>query len=96
MSDGNVRCWGDNHNGQLGDGTRTERYTPGKVISISTALTVDAGGNTTCALVDPGPGVICWGSNPSGKLGIGRFDYATKPVLIKDTYRYILLPIIKK
>ena len=29
LDDGNIACWGNNDEGQLGDGTTTIRYLPG-------------------------------------------------------------------
>ncbi len=34
VAGGAVKCWGNNSNGQLGDGTNTTRYTAVDVLSI--------------------------------------------------------------
>ena len=44
LADGTVQCWGSNGNGQLGDGTTTNRLTPVLVSGITTATSVSAGG----------------------------------------------------
>lgn len=74
-TDGGVKCWGDNENGQLGDGTTTERVTPSPVVNPGgTPLTgiqaVTAGAYHTCALTTAG-GVKCWGWNITYELGDG-------------------------
>lgn len=63
----NVRCWGDNGFGQLGDGTTTSRSTP-QAISGLHASQVVAGDLHTCALLSVGT-VSCWGANGFGQLG---------------------------
>jgi alpha-tubulin suppressor-like RCC1 family protein len=76
MSDGTIKCWGKDDYGQLGDPNRTEYHTPFLVPGISDAIDVAAGGNQTCAIIDPTPkerdsgGLKCWGSNFYGELGI--------------------------
>ena len=73
LDDGSVACWGLNDNGQLGDGTTTNRDTPTQTASLGagrTAVAISAGGARTCAVLDDGS-VVCWGSNSNGALGDG-------------------------
>jgi len=74
-SNNQAYCWGDNHWGQLGDGTTTDRYTPVAVqLGDRPDLTVKQitanGGNHTCAIASNDQ-VYCWGDNEYGSLGDG-------------------------
>jgi alpha-tubulin suppressor-like RCC1 family protein len=83
ITNGNVRCWGRNDYGQLGNGAGGNRKTPVTVMYSASAklpyLTmVTAGGAHACAiLAQPGyqADVYCWGRNADGQLGRGNtFD----------------------
>ena len=66
-----VQCWGSNSDGQLGDGTTTDRSTPGAVSNIGAdVVSIKTGSFATCALLTGGT-AKCWGNNDNGRLGIG-------------------------
>ena len=70
-----LKCWGWDINGQLGDGgsntnTNTPPTTAIDLGTGRTAVAVGGGGYYTCALLDNGD-VKCWGSDEYGQLGDG-------------------------
>lgn len=66
-----MHCWGRNVNGQIGDGTTTNRLTPVAVSGLSSGVQAIAAGNEhVCALTSEGA-VRCWGINLFGGLGDG-------------------------
>jgi alpha-tubulin suppressor-like RCC1 family protein len=79
-TEGGVTCWGSNDNGQLGDGSRTDRTRPVSVKNLTVrAVAVAAGSAHTCILTEEG-GVKCWGRNKNGELGDGTGQRSSEPV----------------
>ena len=77
---GDVKCWGENWAGQLGDGTTITRLTPTRVASgVGSTAAVAAGTYHACALSRSGE-VACWGYNAGGQLGNGNHVNSTTPV----------------
>jgi alpha-tubulin suppressor-like RCC1 family protein len=74
MPDGSVWTWGDNDNGQLGNGTTVSSGSPGKVPGLANAIAIAAGNMHTLAMKSDGS-VWAWGDNGYGQLGIGTFTY---------------------
>jgi alpha-tubulin suppressor-like RCC1 family protein len=71
---GVVSCWGDNSFGQIGDGTTMPRPAPTPTLALARpAVALDAGGRTTCAVLDDGR-IQCWGANGNGELGNGTVN----------------------
>ena len=65
LSDGSVRCWGQNTDGQIGDGSTTTAPTPVKVTLPAAATSIIAGERHTCAVLSSGI-ISCWGANAFG------------------------------
>ena len=94
LSEGSVYCWGQNFDGQLGNGQSwapdfsTRGTFPVKVLSVSGGFTnagvtmIAAGELSTCA-VESGS-VYCWGWNDYGQLGDGTTTSANTPVKVAD------------
>jgi len=82
IGDGRVYCWGDNSNGQLGNGTTTDSLTPSPVTGLTTAIAVSAGAAHACALLLPDFETRCWGFNGNGQLGDGTTTGRTTPVTV--------------
>jgi hypothetical protein len=78
-SDGSVWCWGENGQGQLGDGTLTDRPLPTLVPSLSSVVQVVGQAASMCALLGDGT-VRCWGQNFDGVLGDGTTVNRLTPV----------------
>lgn len=70
VDDGNIRCWGDNSKGQLGDGTTSPRNEAVLVADVANAKALALGAEHSCALLENGA-VRCWGDNAHNQLGDG-------------------------
>jgi alpha-tubulin suppressor-like RCC1 family protein len=90
ITDGTVRCWGSNYNGELGDGTTTwDEFHPNPVTVIESSgapltdvIAITAGYDYTCAALQSGQ-VRCWGNNFHGRLGDGEAeDLSGVPVTV--------------
>ncbi len=77
---GTAYCWGDNTEGQLGDGSNTPSTQPVPVAGDLLFVKLTSGGrNHTCGLTNDGE-AYCWGWNPFGQLGDGSTTNSNVPV----------------
>ena len=85
-SDGSLAAWGGGNNGQLGNGSNTTRSVP-TVVDSSGALSgrrvisVAAGSSHSLALCSDG-GLVSWGDNSRGQLGIESVTISSVPVAV--------------
>jgi alpha-tubulin suppressor-like RCC1 family protein len=78
-SDGNVRAWGFNGLGQLGDGTTTNRSTPIQTTNLSNVIATAGGAFHSLGRKSDGT-VWTWGYNSYGQLGDGTTTNLLSPV----------------
>ncbi len=69
--DSSLWCWGENDEGQLGQGDRNNNYlSPTQVETATDWLIIATGQGHTCGIRQPGT-LWCWGRNTDGELGMG-------------------------
>lgn len=85
LSDGGVKCWGDNSSGELGRGfndgaggyRNTADFVTGMNSGVTDIFTGSARSEHTCAIVNGG--ALCWGYNAWGQLGDGTASSKSVP-----------------
>lgn len=76
-------CWGLGSNGQLGDGSGTQRAVPTKVAGglLFAGVSASPVGGHTCGITT-GKRIYCWGDNSFGQLGDGTTTKRLSPVKV--------------
>jgi alpha-tubulin suppressor-like RCC1 family protein len=90
LSNGIIKAWGSNSNGELGDGTTTQRNSPVSVLNITNAIAISSGYSHTIALLADGT-VKAWGYNTYGQLGTGNNTNSTSPVTVSNLSNVIAI-----
>lgn len=82
LADKTARCWGRNNEGQLGDGTTTDRDRPVAVMNLTNIATLSLGYEHACASKEDGT-AWCWGRNLHGQLGNNTMTDSEVPVQVQ-------------
>ena len=77
-SDGTVWAWGNNSNGELGDGTAVNKFSPVTALNVSNIVVVSGGDGHSSALASNGM-IWKWGLNDLGELGNGTTNATANP-----------------
>lgn len=87
---GDVYCWGENHRGQLGDGTTRDHEAPAKVQHLGVSRAIAAGGAHVCAVSDHDE-LRCWGYNDNAQIGDGALGDRLSPSRILGDVQQVAL-----
>jgi alpha-tubulin suppressor-like RCC1 family protein len=88
-ADNRLYCWGYNYNGQLGDGTTTNKSRPfavGGALQFRQVSAAISSGHT-CGLTTDYR-LYCWGYNAQGQLGDGTTVPRLSPVAVAGGYKF--------
>ena len=89
LANGQARCWGNNDDGQLGNGQIAEAHHPVVVrrtngTPLTDVVQIAAGSDFSCARLGSGQ-VRCWGANDAGQLGNGSETPSRRAVVVQNT-----------
>jgi alpha-tubulin suppressor-like RCC1 family protein len=83
LEDGTVRCWGNNSEGQLGDGTNVlSSNQPVQVLNLNNAVSISVGAQSCAVLGDQT--VECWGINAAGFDSDGYGQHSNVAVKVSE------------
>ena len=80
-------CWGENPQGQLGNGDSIDVWTPTPVGGSHTWASISAGGNFSCGVTTSGEG-YCWGYNYWRQLGDGTRTNRSVPTAVSGGHTW--------
>jgi len=83
-----VYCWGWNRDGEIGDGSTTDRPYATQVGTTQTFGIPSAGAAHSCAVAGGG-GAFCWGLNLTGQVGDSSVVSRTTPTPVKGTLSWV-------
>ncbi len=81
MSNGTVMAWGQNNDGQCGNGSNANCLLPVPVLGLTNVAAISGGWEATLALLSNGT-VMAWGLNGNGELGDGTTNNRYSPVQV--------------
>ena len=90
LDDGTVKCWGDDSQGQLGNGGSNSDLSspPSSAINLGsgrTAKAITGGEYHFCAILDD-DSIKCWGDGSNGKLGTGSISDKNTPTSTSGSF----------
>jgi len=87
-NNGDIKCWGCESSGQLGNGIDNSYYCKAdhqEVVGITNAIFIESGHSHSCAILE-NKKIKCWGENNYGQLGIDNTSDQSTPVLLESLY----------
>ena len=85
---GDLYCWGNNENGQVGNGTTTSQLTPIKILSNIRSVSLVK--KRSAAITENGD-LYCWGNNENGQVGNGTTTNQLTPVKVLSNVKSVSL-----
>jgi|GEM_PF-3594151 len=85
--DHEIKCWGYNADGELGNGTTTNSLSAVAIAVSKTWMFVESSRYSTCAIDDGGNG-YCWGEGSNGQLGNGSTADKSTPTLVSGSHAW--------
>ncbi len=82
LSTGSMKCWGDNYNGQHGNGNFTDSNVPTDVTTVTDSISaIITGGAHTC-IINTSGALKCFGYGVHGQLGDGTNTNSSSAVSV--------------
>ncbi|MFN3827132.1 MAG: hypothetical protein ACK4NR_05835 [Micavibrio sp.] len=85
-SDDTLWCWGENQNGQIGNGNTTDQTAPVQ-IGVDLWQKISTGASYSCGIKADGS-LWCWGFGSSGRLGTGNTASVSVPTAVLGGYSW--------